>query len=204
LNALLGPLSEAFDALLRALSEAFDALLRALSDAFDALLRALSDARHAPSGSLAHVANRAPGSPAGALDDVAGIAEQVVSSAAHIAERVTDALEQFRIAIEGREDASENLCDLPQADFQQRLSLDVLDIEFDLAEPNRGTGVQLDEVPGLGEQGEVSPEVVQFELDLFDLDDRRVDKDVYCLFDLFGIDGREVGHVLFGALSVRR
>jgi hypothetical protein len=42
----------------------------------------------------------------------------------------------------------------------------------------------------------VRPEVVDLELDLIDLDDRGVDKDVDGLFDVLRVDDREIRQIL--------
>ena len=125
-----------------------------------------------------------------------------MGSATDVAEGLADALEQLRIAVERGEHAREDLGDVVQAGLQQRLRLHPLDVELDLAEPRRGPGMDLDEVPGLGEHGEMDPQVIQLELDLVDLDDRRVDVDVDRLVDLLGIDDRVVRQVLVGALRL--
>src|SRR4029450_13775007 len=203
-HALAGSPPETRDPLLGALAKALDALLRALAEAFDALLGAAADTGDSPLGSLADVLNRAPGSLADAANHIAGVAEQIVRSAAHVPERLAHALEQLRVAVERSQDAREDLRDLLKADLEQRLRFHVLDVELDLPQSHRGAGVQLHEMPRLGEQGEMSPEVVELELDLFDPEDGHVDEHVHGLFELLRIGDREVRHILACALAVGR
>jgi hypothetical protein len=102
---------------------------------------------------------------------------------------------------DGPADAADELIEI--ADGLSGALADVA-VELDLAEPHSGAGVELNELTGLGQHGEVRPQVVELELDLVDLDDRRVDVDVDCLFDLLGIGDREVRQIGVGALGARR
>jgi len=204
LDALLGALAKALDALLGALAKALDALLGALAKALDALLRAAADAGNAPSGTATDVLNGALGALAGASHDVARVGEQIVGSATDVAQGLADALEQLRVPVKRGEDATEELRDVAKAGLEQRLRLDTLDLQLYLPEPDSGAGAYLDEVPGLGEHGEVGSQIVHLELDLVHVDDGSVDVDVDRLVDLVWIDDRIVGQLLLGALGARR
>jgi hypothetical protein len=155
---------------------------------------------------LPDVLHRALRALAGALQDVAGIAEQIPRSATHVAECLAYALEQLRVAIECGEDARQDRRHVVQSRLQQRLRLHALNLELDFAEARGGTSVDLDEVASLGQDGEVGPQVIELELDLIDLDDRRVDIDIDGLVDLVRIDDRVVrqirGYVLLVAGAV--
>src|SRR4051812_42743439 len=203
LHALLGALAHALDPLLGALAQALDALLGALAQALDALLGAPAEAGHPLPSAPADVSERALGALPGALHDVAGVAQQVVGAATDIAERLADALEQLGVAVQRGQHAREDPRHVVQASLEQRLRLDALDLELHLAEPDCGADVELDEAPGLGQHGEVRSQVIELELDLVDVDDRRVDVDVDRLFDLLRIDRREVRQLLVRPPCVR-
>jgi hypothetical protein len=201
---LLGALAHALDALLGALAHAFDALLGALAHALDALLRAAADLRHALPGASSDVSERALGALPGTLDDVAGVAEQVVRAATDVPQRLADGFQQVRVAIQRGEHARKDRRHVVQASLEQRLGLDALDLELDLAESDSGAHVELDEAPGLGQHGEVRCEVVELELDLVDVDHRRIDVDVDRLFNVLRIDRRVVRQVLRRPVGVGR
>jgi hypothetical protein len=186
-----------------ALTETLEPLLGALPDALDALVGAAADSGDALSGPSADVLNGALGALAGGPDDVAGVGEQIVGSTTDVTQGLADALEQLRVTVEGGEDTGEDLRDIAEAGLQERLCLDALDVQLDLAEPDSGPRVDLHELPGLGEHGEVGAQIVQLELDLVDLDDGCVDVDIDRLVDLARIDDRIVGQVLLGPLGAR-
>jgi hypothetical protein len=187
-DTLPSALPDVVNALPGALPKPFHTPLCARAEALDALLCAPADAGDPSAGPLTDVFNCAACSPADAPDHLAGVGEQVMSSAAHVTKRLANALEQLGVAVQCCQDARQDLRDFRQADLEQCLRLYILDVELDLPEPHRGAGIQLYEMPGLGEQGEVGPEVVHLELDLIDLDDRRVNEDVNRLLDLLRID----------------
>ncbi len=171
-------------------------LVGALAHLADRLPGALADVADRLPGALADVLDGALAALADVLDRLAGAFQRPAGAAADLLDRVADALQELRVAIQRGEYSPEDHRDVVEPRLEQRLRLDALDVQLDLAEPRRDAHVELDQVLQLGANGDRRPEVLDLDVDFVHLDDRDVEHDVGPLVNVIRIDDLVIGIVL--------
>jgi hypothetical protein len=153
----------AFDPLADAFPCALDSGPGTLAEALDTLSCALPKLLHAAADAGAHGPDAFPGSLADLLDRPPDAARQVA--------------DDLRVVVDRLDEADDDGFDGVEADLDQRVDLDVVDDQADVAEGGVGAHVQLQQVEDLGVQANVGFEVIEGELDAPDVG-VRVDEDV--------------------------
>ena len=214
-DPLLDALADSRDSAARALADFAKALLGSLADTRDPAACALADFGQGLPGSLSDLAerrartladlgHRLPGALADVLDGVSGLVEQMSRAASDLLDRLAHSLEQLRIAVQRQQHPLEDLGDVVQPRFEQRLGLDALDLQLDLAQVRLRAHAQVHQLPDLRENGDPRIQIVDLDVDLVDLDDGDVDQDVRALRHVVRVDDRVVRELLALALAAPR
>ena len=177
-DGLARALADLTDRLARALADLTDRLARALANLADGLARALSDLADGIAGALAKHRKRLPGALADLLDCLAGLAHHVTGSSADVLDRLTEAVDELRVAVDGGHDAIDDRGHVVEADLEQCLRLDALDVDLELAQVDVHSDVQGDQVENLCLERHMGVEVGELEVDLVDLEHRDVEQHV--------------------------
>jgi hypothetical protein len=201
LGCLASALTYAGNALLCALTYAAERLVSTLADLADCLASAFPDLADRLAGSLADVLHRALGSFANILDCLASLADEMASALAHLFGCMANPFEQLRIPIERGQYPLEDQGDVVEPRLQQSLSLDALDLQLHFAQAGLGTHADLHQVAYLRHDRHLRLQVVNLDVDLIDLDDGNVEKDIGTVWQLVRIDYRVVGELLLRAGS---
>ncbi len=187
-EALSDPLAGLRDALSGALAEVSDPLPDALTELPDALPGALADVRERLVGALADLRKRLLGALAGVLGDISRGAEELPGSRTRVLDGPSDSAQDLRVSIKRHGDAIDDRVHGVKARIQKRLRLDAVDLELDLVEVCHRADADLGQPAHLRDHGDLSGQVLDFDLDLVDLDHRDVDDHIGSLFDLARID----------------
>src|SRR5215203_194553 len=138
----------------------------------DELSRSFSDILYSRAHTLAHELTRAL---AHVFDRGAGAFADVFYRRAHTFSQLLDDL---GVAVYGRENPVEDGGQVVQPGFQERLRFDALYDQLDPAQVYICPDGELDQVEHLGVHRELRPQVVEFEVDLVDLDHGYVEQHV--------------------------
>ena len=160
-------MADTLDRTAGAFTDVFDSSARAFSNVFDSTLGPLADVFDGSTGSFADVFDGLPRT-------FADLADAFTGAFADAFERLTDALKQFRIAVERRQDAIDDRRDMVEPGAQKCLRFDPFDVELDFAQFDHDADVEFDEVEHFGVQRDARLEIVKLEMDLVDLDDRHI------------------------------
>src|SRR5829696_1883518 len=127
-------------------------------------------------------------------------------AATDLLDGLPDALEQLRVAVERQQDTLEDFRNGVEPRFEQRLRLDALDLQLDLAQMCLRPDADVEQLPDPGEHGHPSIEVVDFDVDLVNLDDRDVGQDVRALLHdyVLPVHHRVIGELFALSLSAPR
>ena len=180
-DPLAGALTDLAERLVGPLTDLAERLLGPLADLAERLVGASADVAECRARALADLGKRLAGALADVLDGVAGLVEQMACAASDLLERLPDALEQLRVAIERQQHTLEYLADVVEPRLEQRLRLDALDLQLDLAQVGLRADADVEQLPDLGEDGYARIEVIDLDVDLVHLDDRDVGQDVRAL-----------------------
>jgi len=177
-DGLASPFSELTDCLAGALTDISDGLTGSFADLTDSLIGSFTDLADGLAGSRPHVLDGSARTFPDVLNRLAGFAKSLSGAPADVFNRPPEAFHELRIAVDGCEDAVDDRRDMVEPDFQQRLRLDPLDVDSQLAEVYVDPGVEFDQVQDLRFQRNPGVEVVELEMDRVDLDHGNVEKDV--------------------------
>jgi hypothetical protein len=199
-------LSEPCDALLGSLANTLEGLIRSLADLSDSLARPFANLTDRLAGTLADALHRALGSFADILDCLASLPDEVPSALACLLGRMSNPFEQLGVAVERGQHPLEDQGDVVEPRLQQGLSLDTLDLQLHFVQADIGADADLHEVAHLSIDRDLRSQVSDFDIDLIDLDDGNVEKDVGTVWQLVRIDYRIVGELMpsTGPLRGRR
>jgi hypothetical protein len=150
-------------------------LASALAHVADRLARTLTDVPRGLSGTLPDILQRALGTLTDVLGGIARLTYGLARSPADLGNRPAQSFHQLGIAIEARHQAIDDGRDVVEARLQHHLRLDSLDVELDPAEVYVHAHVQLDEIEHVRPEGDMSVEVVEFEVDQIDGELRHVE-----------------------------
>ena len=193
LTQLADSLTDSADSLTGTLAELACRLSGALPHLVHRPASTLTNLVHSPASTLTHLVHGTAstltylidgtsGTLADLFDGISGpgtdLADTLAGPGADLLERFPDALEQFRVAIEGRQYAVNDCRDVIKTGPEQCLGFDALDVELNLPELRVDANAQLDQVQHLGMDRDPSLEVFELEMDLVDLDDWNVDQNV--------------------------
>ena len=187
--------------LLCALTHSLQCLRSTFACALSRLSSSLADLSNCLTGALTDVLDRALAALADVFHAFTGLIQHLVGSTADVFNRLADAFEKFRIAVEGGQHPGENRRDIVQAGLEQRLGLDALNIQLNLAEPGGYAHVELDQVLQLRSKRDRSAQVINLDVDLVDLDDGHHEHHIRSLVDLLWIEDVVVGVLLLLALA---
>ncbi len=204
-DSAAGALADLAEGLARALADLGKRLLGALADPAERLVGALADVAERRARALADLRKRLAGALADVLDRIAGLVEQMARAASDLLDGLSDALQQLGVAIQREQHPLEDLADVVETRLEQRLRLDALDLQLDLAQVSLRADADVEQLPDLGEYGYPGIEVIDLDIDLVHLDDRDVGQDVRALLHIqvLRVDHRIVGELLPLALPAR-
>jgi hypothetical protein len=183
-NALLGALADAAEGLVGSLTDLPDCLAGTFTDLADGLSRA-----------LAKVLNRSLGTFANVLDCLTALTDEMASALASLLGRMADPFEQLGIAVERGQYPLEDQGDVVESRLQQSLGLDTLDLQLHFAQAGVSADADLNEVAHLRHDRHLCSQVSDFDVDLIDLNDGDVEKDVGTVGQIVRIDDRVVGEL---------
>ncbi len=185
---LADPLAGLRDTLPGALAEVSDPLPDALPELSDTLSGTLAHIRERLVGALADLRKRLLGALAGVLGDVSGGPEELPGSCPRVLDGPADSAQELWVSVERHGDALDDRVHGVEARIEEGLCLDPVDLELDLVEADLGADAELGQPAHLGDHRHLSPQILDLDLDLVDLDHRHVDDHVRSLFDLARID----------------
>ena len=99
-------------------------------------------------------------------------------AASDLLDGLADTLEQLRVAVKREHYALEDLAYVVQPRFEQRLRLDALDLQLNLAQVNLRADADFEQLPDLREHSYPGIEVIDLDIDLVHLDNRNVCEDI--------------------------
>ncbi len=169
-NSLAGALADLADRLASAFPDVADGLARALADLVDCVANSLTDLGKSFARALADV-----------LDRLTGLADHVTGASADVLDRLTEAMDQLGIAVDRGHHSIDDRRHVVEANLEQRLCLDPLDVDLELAEADVDSDVEADEVEHLRLERDVRFELRKLEVDLVDLEHRDVEQHVRVL-----------------------
>ena len=102
-------------------------------------------------------------------------------AASDLLDGLADTLEQLRVAVKREHYALEDLAYVVQPRFEQRLRLDALDLQLNLAQVNLRADADFEQLPDLREYSYPGIEVIDLDIDLVHLDNRNVCEDIRAL-----------------------
>src|SRR5690606_28564663 len=189
LRCAAGPLARVLDGTARALTDVLDCAASALAHVLHGAASALADILDRAASALAHVLHGAASALANVLDRAAGtfayFAYGLAGSGADLAggglHAAADVLEELRVAVQRSQDAVDDHGDVVEADVEQCLGLDALDLQLHLAEEDVRADVQPEHVEDLGDEGDVRLQVLDLKGDLVHLELRDVQMNVRAL-----------------------
>ncbi|HEX3172782.1 MAG TPA: hypothetical protein VHQ43_01015 [Solirubrobacterales bacterium] len=202
LGRLASALTDTGNALLSALSDTLERLAGPLTDLADRLAGTFADLARGLPSALPNVLHRPLGSFADLLDRLAGLADEMASTLAYLLGGMADPFEQLRIAIQRGQHSLENQGDVVEPRLQQGLGLDTLDLQLHFAQADIGADADLNQVAHLGHDRYLRSQIVHLDVDLIDLDDRNVEKDIGTVWQIVRIDDRVVGELVLRAGSL--
>lgn len=154
--------ADALDALSCSLPKSLDALARALPQALDALAGTSAQLGDALTDTTKRLVSPRPDTLADTFNTLAGPLAHLLHRLADAAGQVADDL---RVVVDRLDQPDDDRLDGVEADLDQRIDLDVVDDQADVAERGVGSDVERQQVEHLGVQADVRLEVVERELD---------------------------------------
>jgi hypothetical protein len=184
------------DALLGALADPAERLVSPLTNLSNCLTCTFAELAGGLSGASANILNRSLSAFANVLDCLAALTDEMASALAGLFSRAANPFEQLGIAVKRGQYPLEDQSDVVEPRLQQSLCLDTLYLQLHLVQAGVSADADLNQVAHLRHDRHLCSQVSDFDVDLIDLDDGDVKKDVGTVGQIVRIDDRVVGELV--------